>query len=442
MVPVGGISHVATCFHVAGRYPHDAGALRLVQKKQDNPRRMGFGHPGIDMNGSLGISTRRSGGNIPAKSSQEQRGEEGAQEGQVDSPEIEHSASSLKSIVTQNTGEDIVESISSNKAVSATGIDYSSAKNTMPEYQKQEYYDAFKDPYTQAGKRLDRLLSGIGDGEDELLDSMLMEQSVEKKIGLAVLAGSLVCGAAVLSCLFLDLDPLGGARMSFSSLKAAGTGAIVSIPLCLFKNALWSDAAHKELPFLQELQKTQVDDFKPILSGLSITQSGIIMACEVVPTIFILYPAFVGGILNMLEMYRQASDGIQNSVPDTIPPLVALTIVSLLSGISKLIDQGPSPEEYDVIKDALENADRYYKVMAGPEENNEDSKEAFKNVALLWLARRQVAARFAGAVSSFEIFYLGLLWLETGDLMAPMIAALALNAVDFIQITKRIPKSL
>ena len=311
----------------------------------------------------------------------------------------------------------------------------------MPEAKKQAYYDTFKDPYEQAGKRLDRLLSGIGDGEDELLDSMLMEQSVEKKIGLAFLAGSLVCGAAVLSCLFLDIDPLGGARLSVSSLKAAAIGALVSIPLCVFKNALWSDAAHKELPFLQELQKTQVDDFKPILSGLSLTQSGIIMACEVVPTILIVFPSFVGGIMNMLEMYRRTSDGIQNSVPDTIPPLVALTIVSLLSGISKLIDQGPSPEEYDVIKDALDNADRYYKVMAGPGENNEGSREAFKNVALLWLARRQVAARFAAAVSSFEIFYLGLLWLETGDLTAPMVAALALNAVDFIQITKRIPNT-
>jgi hypothetical protein len=318
-------------------------------------------------------------------------------------------------------------------------IDTPKEENIMPEAMKQVYYDTFKDPYTQAGKRLDRLLSGLGDGEDELLDSMLMEQSVEKKIGLAVVAGSLVCGAAVLSCLFLELDPLGGAQLSISSLKAAGIGALASVPLCVFKNALWSDTAHKELPFLQELQKTQMDDFKPILSGLSFTQTGIIMACEVIPTILIVFPAFVGGIMNMLEMYRQASDGIQNSVPETIPPLVALTIVSLLSGISKLIDQGPSPEEYDVIKDALDNADRFYKVMAGPGENNESSKEAFKNVALLWLARRQVAARFAGAVSSFEIFYLGLLWFETGDLTAPMIAALALNAVDFIQMTRRIP---
>eukprot|EP00889_Picochlorum_renovo_P000895 jgi/Picre1/27925/NNA_000887.t1 len=141
----------------------------------------------------------------------------------------------------------------------------------------------------------------------------------------------------------------------------------------------------------------------------------------------------------MLDMYRQSFDGIREAVPETIPPLVALTLTSLLSGISKLIDQGPTEEEYDVIKDALDNADRYYRVMTGPGEDTMDAEDAFRKVALLWLARRQVAARFAAAVSSFEVFYLGLLWFETGDLMAPLVAAFAFNAVDFANITNRIP---
>jgi hypothetical protein len=169
---------------------------------------------------------------------------------------------------------------------------------------------------------------------------------------------------------------------------------------------------------------------------------GLILACEVIPTIFILYPAFVGGITSMLEGYRTSTEAVANSVPETLPPLVALAIVALLSGVSKLIDQGPSPEEYDVIKDALENADRYYKVMAGPGENNETSEEAFKQVSLMWLARRQVAARFAGALSSFEIFYLGMLWLETGDLAAPLVAAIAMNGVDFVRVYAGLPKEV
>jgi hypothetical protein len=267
-------------------------------------------------------------------------------------------------------------------------------------------------------------------------------RSVEKKIGLAALAGGLVCGAAIVCCLFLDLDPFGGMTLGFSSLQAAFVGALVSAPLCLFKNALWSDSADKELPFLKELQRTQIQDFKPILTGLSPIQCAIILACEVIPTIFIVYPAFVGGITGMLEGYRTAAEALSNSVPETLPPLVALSIVSLLSGVSKLIDQGPSPEEYDVIKEALENADRYYKVMAGPGENNRTSEEAFKNVSLMWLARRQVAARFAGALSSFEIFYLGLLWFETGDLAAPLVAAMALNGVDFVRVQMSLPKEM
>jgi hypothetical protein len=309
------------------------------------------------------------------------------------------------------------------------------------EERRKRVYDAFKDPYKQAGKRLDILLSGIGDGEDEMLDNMLMEQSVDKKLALAVLAGTIVSAASVLGCVFLGLDPLGGATWSFSSLQAALVGLGVSVPLCIFKHALWSESAHKELPFLEDMQSTQVNEFKPILTDLSKGQSAIIMACEVIPTVLFVLPAFTGGVSNMLEMYRQSFDGVQNAIPDTLPPLIALTITSIVTGVSKLIDQSPSPEEYDVIKESLENADRYYKVMAGPGENNRDSEEAFKNVALMWLAKRQVAARFAGAISSFEVFYLGLLWLETGDLAAPLAAALAINAVDFINITDRIPQS-
>ena len=296
------------------------------------------------------------------------------------------------------------------------------------------------DPYFLAGQRLDRLLSGLGDGEDELLDQMLSEQTVEKKVGLAALAGGLVVVASVTCCLFLDLDPFGGMRSGMSTVVAALTGALVSVPLAVFKNALWTEDADAQLPFLKELQRTQINDFTPILTGLSPVQCAIILACEVVPTVFIVYPAFVGGITSMLEGYRAGSEALANSVPETLPPLVALSIVALLSGVSKLIDQGPSPEEYDVIKDALENADRYYKVMAGPGENNKSSEEAFKSVSLMWLARRQVSARFAGALSSFEIFYLGMLWLETGDLAAPLVAALALNAVDFVKVYDALPR--
>ena len=131
-----------------------------------------------------------------------------------------------------------------------------------------------KDPYFAAGQRLDRLLSGLGDGEDELLDSMLEEQSREKKVGLAALAGGLVVGVAVLCCLFLDLDPFGGMRPGFSTVLAGATGALVSVPICVFKNALWSEDADAQLPFLKELQRTQINDFKPILSGLNPAQCG------------------------------------------------------------------------------------------------------------------------------------------------------------------------
>eukprot|EP00889_Picochlorum_renovo_P000894 jgi/Picre1/27924/NNA_000886.t1 len=139
----------------------------------------------------------------------------------------------------------------------------------VPANSDRRSQERFMDPYLRAGKRLDLLISGLGDGEDELLDSTLMEQSTETKLGLAVLAGSLVAGAAVLCCVLLDLDPAGGARLSIDSLIAAGIGLCAAVPLCVFKNALWSETAFQELPFLEDLQNKQVDEFRPILTNLS-----------------------------------------------------------------------------------------------------------------------------------------------------------------------------
>lgn len=36
----------------------------------------------------------------------------------------------------------------------------------------------------------------------------------------------------------------------------------------------------------------------------------------------------------------------------------------------------------------------------------------------------QVAVRFAAAIGALEVIYLGVLWQQTGDLTAPMVAAL------------------
>ena len=297
------------------------------------------------------------------------------------------------------------------------------------------------DAYSAAGQRLEGLLRGLSrdDGEEEIIDSMLSDTSVEKKLALAGLAGSIATGGAWLVMVLLGLDPLGGARLSLGSLQAGLVGLAVSVPLVIFRQSLWSDDARRQLPFVEDIQSRMVEEFRPILSGMNLTQSMMVMVFEVVPTVLLVIPAFTGGVAKLLEMYRTS---LPVYVPETIPPIVGLAVASLLSGVSKIIDESALPEEYDVIKDALDNADRYYSVMGGPGEEKLDRKAAFEVVALTWLARRQVAARFAGAVSAFEVFYLGLLWLETDDLTAPMMAAFAITAVDFWNIHQKLSSSL
>ena len=295
-----------------------------------------------------------------------------------------------------------------------------------------------RDPFRAAGDRLDRLLSGIGDGEDELLDSMLMDSSNDKKISLALLAGGLVSVAAYAVCLLVGLDPAGGARFSLSTLQAVLVGGLAAIPIALFKESLWTDRVRSQLPFLEDLQQQQLNEFKPVLYNLSGPQCALVVGSEVIPTMLILFPTFAGGVSKVLEFYRTSLTSF-TAVPETIPPLLAVTLTSLLTGISKVIDKGVSPEEYDVIKDAFDNSDRYYTVMNAPGVDEGKEDEAFKTVAITWLARRQVGARFAGAISAFEVFYLGLVWLEVGDLAAPLTTALAMAAVDFINIRKELP---
>jgi len=322
-----------------------------------------------------------------------------------------------------------------------SGIDVKENRGGIETSDNVSYARRRSDPYRAAGQRLESLLRGLGrdDGEEEIIDSMLSDTSVEKKLALAGLAGSIASGGAWLAMVLLGLDPLGGARLQVGSVQAGLVGLAVSVPLVVFKQSLWSDDARRQLPFVEDIQSRMMEEFRPILSGMNVSQSMMVMVFEVVPTVLLVIPALTAGVAKLLEMYRTS---LAVYVPETIPPILGLAVAALLAGISKIIDESALPEEYDVIKDALDNADRYYTVMGGPGEEKVDQKAAFEVVALTWLARRQVAARFAGAVSSFEVFYLGLLWLETGDLTAPMMAALAITAVDFWNIHHKLSTSV
>lgn len=296
----------------------------------------------------------------------------------------------------------------------------------------QQQQQRRQDPYFLAGHRLRSLLNGVGDGEEEMLNSMLEEQAPEQKLMLCLLASGLVSAAAAAVCFLCGLDPLGGASLSLASLRAAAVGGAAAAPLVGLKALLWSESARRELPFLEDIHKAQVEAFKPVIANLNTAQTAVLLASEVVPGVLILLPATAGGIAKALGMYGDVA-GV--TLPEFLPAVLALMLTATMAGVGKVAETSVTLEEYEVVKDALDNADRYYRLMAMDRDSTPDdaqrAADAFKSVALTWMARNQVAVRFAAALGAVEVIYLGVLWQQTGDLSAPLVAALGAAAVDF-----------
>jgi hypothetical protein len=158
----------------------------------------------------------------------------------------------------------------------------------------------------------------------------------------------------------------------------------------------------------------------------------VVLGSEVGPGLLILLPAATGGIAKTLEAYCQLA-GL--GAPRALPAALALGAASLLAAFAKVAEHGPTEEEFDTVKGALDNAERYYRVVGRGRDDGEAesaaAERAFRAVAVTWLARKGVAARFAAAVAAGEVLFLGALWQATGDLAAPLAAALASGAVDF-----------
>lgn len=90
------------------------------------------------------------------------------------------------------------------------------------------------------------------------MNSMLEEQPPQQKLAMCLLASGLVTGGAALVCVLCGLDPLGGASLSLASLQAAAVGGAAAAPLVGLKALLWSETARRELPFLEDIHKSQV----------------------------------------------------------------------------------------------------------------------------------------------------------------------------------------
>lgn len=94
----------------------------------------------------------------------------------------------------------------------------------------------------------------------------------------------------------------------------------------------------------------------------------------------------------------------------------------------------------DVVATAITNADRYYRVMANGAssmpQDPQSASAAFKAVASQWLQHRQHASTVLATMTAAEVAFLGLLWRMTGDMAAPISAAMLLTAVEYAFVKK------
>lgn len=65
------------------------------------------------------------------------------------------------------------------------------------------------DHYQQAGQRLQNLLAGVGDGEDELVKNLLASEDADSKLQTSVVFGGAVTLGAVIVASLLGKDPWG-----------------------------------------------------------------------------------------------------------------------------------------------------------------------------------------------------------------------------------------
>lgn len=269
----------------------------------------------------------------------------------------------------------------------------------------------------QAWRRLQKLLSGIGDGEEELAKQLLEQEPPQSKVFMAVIASSCIATVAQLLCWLGGADPWGGASLSLHSLKAAGVGALASIPLVLLNYYLWtSPKAAEQLPFLEEVQSKQLEDFGPMIDGLSPLQLQAFMVAETLPGVLMTYCAGAGLIAHLIHtavdfavnggtggfgdlgelasaasVSSSSSSSILSSLPPLAPEAVGLAVAASLAGVARGSEIAASEEEYEVIRDAIENSEKYYRVVAmGKDSTVVDASEAsttFITVAIRWMVR-------------------------------------------------------
>lgn len=292
-----------------------------------------------------------------------------------------------------------------------------------------------------------------------MIDNLLELQPPETKLLLSVSAAAIVSSVAYFVCWILGLDPWGGASLSVDSLRSALVGALAAVPLVVVNFLVWADYPSSRFVPVDELQDARMQTYESVIGNMSSTQVAALLTAETCSTMLMALPAALGGLM---LCFTQLMNIAGDSSPGHLPMAAALAVTAFMASVTQAAELAVSDEEYvrlkdfsacltkhtlssqTQIRDALDNSDRYYRVMAmgkgSSQSDATEAAEAFRTVALTWLARKRVAARLAAVLAGCEIAYLGLLWLNVDDLTAPVVAALIAGAVEFAFMRQRIEK--
>ncbi|CAK0786995.1 hypothetical protein CVIRNUC_010211 [Coccomyxa viridis] len=307
-----------------------------------------------------------------------------------------------------------------------------STSQARADARSQDFQRGGLDFHRAAKLRLDQLVNRVqGDGELELIESMLRSEPPESKLLLGLLSGSIITAGALFVCWLSGSNPAGGAHLSVESVRAAAIGLLTGAPIAALYAALWTPEARKAFPALEDMHKAECEPLDALFEGMSAAQRAAMMISETIPMTIMLMPAAQGALAQSFETYSSYLRDMGWAIPGNLPAALALTTTAAVAGLARLLEHGISPEEYNAVQSAVQNADRYYKVM-GTEASKDPvtMANAFKAEAADWVGRQQLASHVGALLVAFEVTFLGILWRETGDLAAPAAAYLLLNGVS------------
>uniref|UniRef100_A0A383V7Z6 Uncharacterized protein n=1 Tax=Tetradesmus obliquus TaxID=3088 RepID=A0A383V7Z6_TETOB len=297
------------------------------------------------------------------------------------------------------------------------------------------------DHFVDAAYRLESLLCGVGDGEDELYYNLLLEEEPGHKLQVNALLGAVVLAASTAICWLCGKDPAGGASLSLNSLQAGLIGAAAAAPLVAYKLFSWTPPAQQQNPTLAALKRAQIDISRPWLSNMNREQLAAHVVLDTLPLLFLMLPAAQAGLTASFYWTSQAigrSTGLQ--LPEEVGFMIALFMTAAVTSAVRSTELMADPEQVNVVGDAVANADRYYRLTtSSPSSSSGSSQEAvaalraraFKAIAISWREQEQEITSLFVTLAMMDFLYLGGLWYITHDMTAPCVAALLANAVDY-----------